>query len=150
MFNERYIKPFWRANSNEYLGRFRGNSVAAEARNRNMEDRRVALEAIKTRVAILLRRKKRLLLNSKRKDTEIESIRKAIALKERAGIADPNEPYDGDSEACVSVLRENENGLVSDAEVIKEDLEDVDDQLKLRQLEWTEALHVDNYTTFYR
>lgn len=150
VMNERYIKPFWREHSHQYLGRFFGNSVAVEAQKRNMEDRRIALEAIKSRVAILLRRKKRLLLSSKRKDTEIETIRKAIALKEKAATEDPNGSGGGDTETCLSVLREKETVLVTDAEITKENLEDVEDQLKLRQMEWTDALHVDNYRTFYR
>lgn len=79
--SESNIEPFCRQNSPQYLRRSFGDSVAVEAQKRYMEDHRIALESIKSQVAILLRQNKRLLLSSKRKDSEIETIRNEIALK---------------------------------------------------------------------
>lgn len=93
-----------------------GYSMTAVGRDRDMARRDSRLVAIRERVAILLRRKKRLQAK----------LERAAAL-----------PADGARAA-------------DEMRAMADDVDDVDDQLRLRQMEWTDALRTDNYGAFYR
>lgn len=130
---EQYVKPFWRVHSEPLLRRFRNRSVSARGQNMAIQQRTARLEAIKNRVVILMRRKKRLQSLIDRKCEEISRLQN-----------------DSNSYSDDETYVERRNSLDRERDVWKEELEDVEDRLRLSQMEWTEALNVANYRTFYR
>lgn len=130
---ERYVKPLWLAHSGLFLGRFRNRSVGARAQNMMMEQRAAKLETIKKKVVILLRRKKRLQSVIDSKNTELSQIQS-----------------DKDSSADEASFTERLDSLSLERDNAIEELQDVEDQIQLAQMHWTEALNVNNYRSFYR
>lgn len=130
---EQYVKPFWRVRSEAFLGRFRNMSVSARGQNMAIQQRTAKLESIKNKVIILMRRKKRLQSLIDRKCEEISRLQ------------DDSKSHSDDEASA-----ERRSSLDRERDTWKEELEDVEDQLKLSQMEWTEALNVANYRTFYR
>lgn len=130
---EQYVKPFWREHSGILFGRFRNKSVSARGQDLAMRERTAKLETIKLKVSILMRRKNRLQALIESKCGEISQLQTG-----------------GDSNVDGEAFTERISSLQLEKAAAKDELEDVEDQLKLSQMQWTEALHVNNHHTFYR
>lgn len=130
---ERYIKPFWRIHSQRILPKFRENSVAGRSLNIALDQQTAKLESIKEKVTIMLRRKKRLQSVLERKKEDIDHLKSS-----ESGIRE------GESSADRLAV------LSREAASTKDELDDIEDQLKMFQIQWTEALNITNHTGFYR
>lgn len=163
MLNERIIRPWWRRNSDKYLGSFRQNTVGAQARQLMMDKRAKKLDGIKERVIIALKKKKLAQKTIEDKNNELvkvaESIKRAESMVEKAKerLTACEEDATGDAEermqAAEDLLQNAEShrkGIHGEISRCELDLQETEGTLQSLQHEWTEALHIENYSTFYR
>lgn len=121
-----YIKPFWGKHSHIVFGRFRDQSIPIQTQDLALGQRHKVLMSIRSRVDLLLRRQKRL-------NENITKCREKIIKLE-------------EEETEQQELIRVRDRLVD----LESDLEDVQDQLKLAQHDWTKALPIEKYRGFYR
>lgn len=162
--NERVVKPWWRDNSDRFLSGLRSNSVSAQARQLTLDARAQALEAIKAKVVVVLKKKKLAERTVEEKKRDIgraaRSIEKAEQMANKARERAEKCEEDDEKEAVmeevqameemVESAKRHEQGLHSDVSRAELDLEEIASQLSILQHEWTEALHIQNYNSFYR
>lgn len=163
VLNERVLRPWWRTNSERFFKVARENSVAGQARKKTLDKRAAALEAIKARVAVVLKKRKLAERAKEARKAELEKVREALTraegvLKRAKGRVE--DAKDGevataieDMEATTALVegtRLRERGLEDEVLRTELDLQDLAAQLGILQQEWTEALQMQNYTTFYR
>lgn len=160
---ERVIRPWWRTNSDRFLGGIRNNSVAAQARTIALDKRTEALEALKKRVQGVLKKKKQAIstIATKKEEGEKaqENIERAegmlVKAKAHADTCSSAEKEEANEvvetmKGMVGSAQSHKHGLHADIERLRSDLEEYEKQLKALQLEWTEALHINNHHGFYR
>lgn len=164
MLNERVIRPWWRENGSRFLGFARENSVGAEAKRIVMEKRTAALEAIKARVVVVLKKRKLAERTVERKKADIVAAREGIQEAEKMLVeANEREKHAPDEEkaaaaeevaalkAKVKAAQASEKDIQDEMAQIDIELAEIKVKLDALQREWTEALHINNYTTtFFR
>lgn len=131
--NERVIKPAWNRYHFLVFGE-RLNNVTSKAQELAEKERDAKLAGIKARADVFIRRRDRL-------------QRRVDKLKNERIMAEQEEQEE--SEDAESKKRELKDINVQIADE-QEQLDDVVDQLKILQHEWTEALHIENYRKFYK
>lgn len=163
VMNERYIRPWWREKSDKWFAGVRNNSIQAKGRARAMEKRTAALEGIKARVALALRRKARATKALAKLEKDMveadKDVLKAQGMLEKAqGRLDKcKDEAKEDGKQVVETMQDmvesaklHEKTTKSEVERLKLELEDLEDQLQGMQQEWTTALHIESHTEFVR
>lgn len=163
VLNERVIRPWWKDNSDRFLGSIRDSSVSSQARKIALDKRTMTLEALKSRMKLILSKKKLAENTIVRKKAEIEKAqanieradrmyRKAQKTASESGVSAKVEADD-----VVETMKDmldnaisHEKSLHADVEQLEVDLQELKVQQDELQREWTEALHIQNYTGFYR
>lgn len=163
VLNERVIRPWWRMNSEKYLGSVRTYSVANQAHQMALDKRAKVLDGIKAKVVIVLKRKKLAERTIEEKEAGIEkaeeNIQRATRLlekaKERAETANTEESADAEENLrAMTDLLENalshKKSIHAQISRSKLDVDETAATLRTLQAEWTEALHIANHTQFFR
>lgn len=163
MLNERYIRPWWRVFSGPRMAAMRKNSIAGQAHEIASKKRVAKLEMLKGRVAIVLRKKKlaekTIELKKKEMDNGKENIKKAADMLDKAKykVNTCNNEELEDAQEVIDTMQtmlegacSHEENLKTDVLTLKVEVQGLQLQIEGLQIEWTEALHISNYTTFYR
>lgn len=161
--NESYIRPWLKTVDFGALGRLNENSVSATVKKMAMDKRSVALEEIKARMVAQMKRKKVAEMGIVEKTAELEkaksSIEKADRMlqksKDRLSEAgdDPSTDLSDEVETMeemASNARSYEKGLPYQISRFQQDITESTRAIAHLKHEWTEALHIENYTAFYR
>lgn len=160
---ERIIRPYWRKNSENFLKPFRKYSVSGGARKIAIEKRSKALDGVVARINHQKDKKKNAAEAIENKKHDIEkarkNIEKATEMLERAE-KKAEECDDNDKEDANDIVKymqssfktsvDHEKGLHQDIARLKKEIEQADEELTHLKHEYREALHIDNYTGFYR
>lgn len=163
VLNERVLRPWWRANSWRVFGEGRADSVAAQAQRLNMDERAKTLEAIKLRMGVAVKKRKlaQRTFDTKRRDVA-EARANAVKMRgladkarARADKAQPEQKKGAEEQvvavqAMVDTAERQVEALGQDLARLDIEKDEIEVRIQMLQQEWTEALHVDNYSTFYR
>ncbi|CAN8065577.1 unnamed protein product [Agarophyton chilense] len=164
VFNERIVRPWWIANSDTFLARFRANSVASQAHDMAVNRRASVLDDIMQQMVIISKRKILASRTLQAKSTSIEEARKnMIDLKndlkvEKEKVAsednqDDKQRYLENVQQLMDQVFEAVNrvdDLRTVERVLKQEVQLCERQLESLQHRWEQSLHIENHTRFYR
>lgn len=154
VWHKRWMGPMWTSvlkpsmGGGSSVGDRRSMSVAVQGAYSDAMAREERLGRIRERMAILLRRKKRVTRVLQEREEERQGVQKMLA--EGTDGADGQMDGEGEHGTERTLLLEKADALDTEVGRVREDLDDIEDQLRLGQMAWTEALNVNNFRTFYR